>query len=48
MPTLFRLLTTIVILIALAYAAMYALATFVTPRQTEIVVPIPPERLDPS
>jgi len=47
MPTLFRLLTTLAILVLLAYAAMYALATFVKPRQTEIVVPIPPERLEP-
>jgi hypothetical protein len=46
MPTLFRLLTKLAILVVLAYAVMYALATFVTPRQTEIVVPIPPERLD--
>ncbi|WEX10081.1 histidine kinase [Chelativorans sp. AA-79] len=46
MPTLFRLLTTIAILAALLYAAMYALATFVEPKRTEMIVPIPPERLE--
>ncbi|MCT8989620.1 histidine kinase [Chelativorans sp. SCAU2101] len=45
MPTLFRLLTTIVILVALVYAAMFALATLVEPKRTEIIVEIPPERL---
>ncbi|WP_309086227.1 histidine kinase [Chelativorans sp.] len=47
MPTLFRLLTTIAILVGLAYAAMWALATFVEPNRVEMTVPIPPERLAP-
>jgi hypothetical protein len=47
MPTLFRLLTTIAILVALFYGAMFALATFVKPRQAEMTITIPPERLQP-
>ncbi|WP_312796778.1 histidine kinase [Tianweitania sp.] len=46
MPTLFRFVTVIVILFALVYAAMFALATFVSPRQTQMVVPVPIEQLD--
>ncbi|MFI0845086.1 histidine kinase [Mesorhizobium sp. IMUNJ 23232] len=46
MPTLFRFLTIIGILAALVFAAMFALATFVTPRQTEMTVDIPLDRLN--
>lgn len=46
MPTLFRFVTLIAAAVALVYAAMFALATFVTPRQTEIVVPVPIDQLD--
>jgi hypothetical protein len=45
MPTLFRFLTTIGIVAALIFAAMFALGTFVTPRQTEMTVDIPLDRL---
>ncbi|MDQ6432609.1 histidine kinase [Mesorhizobium sp. LHD-90] len=41
MPTLFRFLTTLGIVVVLAYAAMFALATFVKPRQTEMIVDVP-------
>ena len=41
MPSLFRFLTVIAILIALVYAAMFALAEFVTPHQTEISDRVP-------
>jgi hypothetical protein len=44
-PTLIRLIVTLVILAGLIYAAMFALATFVEPRQKEITVDIPAERL---
>jgi len=47
MPTLFRLLTTIVILAGLFYGAMFALATFVEPKRVEMTVPIPTERFLP-
>jgi hypothetical protein len=48
MPTLFRFVTVIAILIGLFYGAMFALATFVTPRKTTTVVPVPLERVDPN
>lgn len=41
MPTLFRLLTILCVLAGLAYAALFALANFVTPRQTEMTVEVP-------
>jgi hypothetical protein len=41
MPTLFRFLTTLGILAALIFAAMFALATFVKPRQGEMTVEVP-------
>jgi hypothetical protein len=46
MPTLFRFVTLIAVAVALVYAAMFALATFVTPRQTQMVVPVPIDQLD--
>jgi hypothetical protein len=48
MPTLFRFVTVIAIAVALFYAAMFALATFVTPQQTEMVVPLPLDQIDPN
>lgn len=47
MPTTFRFLTVVAVLAGLAYGAMYALATFVEPRQGEMTVRIPPEKLNP-
>jgi hypothetical protein len=47
MPTLFRFLMTIAVLAGLAYAAMFALATFVEPKKGEMTVRIPPEKLNP-
>lgn len=48
MPTLFRFLTTLAILAGLGYGAMWALATFVEPRQGEMSVRVPAERLNPG
>jgi hypothetical protein len=45
MPTLIRLLVYLAVIAALGYGAMFALATFVEPRQKEIIVDIPPETL---
>ncbi len=45
MPTLIRLIVSLVILVGLVYAAMFALATFVEPRQKDITVDIPAEKL---
>jgi hypothetical protein len=47
MPTLFRFLMTIAVLAGLAYAAMFALATFVEPKKGEMSVRIPADKLNP-
>jgi hypothetical protein len=44
MPTLFRFLAVVAVLAGLGLAGMVALATLVTPEQTEMSVPIPPQR----
>lgn len=41
MPSLFRFVTIIAIIVALVYAAMFALAEFVTPRTAEITERVP-------
>jgi hypothetical protein len=46
MPTLFRFLLTIGFLVGLFYGGMYALATFVVPKQGEMTVRIPVEKLN--
>lgn len=46
MPTLFRFLVTLGILAALVYGAMFALVAYVEPRQGEMSVRIPAERIN--
>ena len=46
MPTLFRFLVTLGVLAALAYGAMFALVAYVEPRQGEMSVRIPAERIN--
>jgi hypothetical protein len=41
MPTLTRLLTVLALLAGFAYGSVFALAHFVTPRQTEISIDVP-------
>jgi hypothetical protein len=48
MPTLFRFLTVIAILVGLFYGAMIALVTYVEPNKGEISVRVPPEKLNPE
>lgn len=48
MPTLFRFIVTIGVLVGLAYGAMFALVTFVEPRQGEMSARVPFEKLDPK
>jgi hypothetical protein len=48
MPTLFRFVATIGILAGIAYGAMYALVIFVQPKQAEMTVRIPAEKLNPK
>ena len=45
MPTLFRLLVIVGILVGLGYASLFTLATFLTPEMRAITVVIPPHRL---
>lgn len=45
MSTFLRLILTLAILAGLAFAAMWALATFVEPQPQEARIPIPPSRL---
>jgi hypothetical protein len=44
MPSLFRFLSVIAIIVAMVYAGIYALAHFVEPKPREITVSIPPEK----
>ena len=48
MPTTYRFLATIAVLATVVYGTMYALATLVEPRQGEMSVRIPPEKLQPK
>ena len=45
MPSLFRFLTVIAVLCGLAYAGMFALATFVEPQPREMSHTLPPAKL---
>ena len=47
MPTLFRLLLIIAVIVGIGYGAMFALATFVQPNIGEISHRVPAERLNP-
>jgi hypothetical protein len=44
MPSLFRFLTVVAIIAAVAYGAIFALANFVSPRSREMTVTIPPDK----
>ncbi|MGB3503648.1 MAG: histidine kinase [Mesorhizobium sp.] len=46
MPTLFRFLTIMTILAAVAFAGIFALATFVKPNVAEISERVPLKKLD--
>jgi hypothetical protein len=47
MPTLFRLVVTLAVLAGLAYGTMFALVTFVSPKQAELSVRVPLGNLAP-
>lgn len=47
MPSLMRFLTVVAAIAGLAFGAIYALATLVTPRTREMVVTIPAAKLRP-
>jgi len=46
MPTLTRLVVAVAVTVSVLYGAMYVLANFVEPNPREMVVRIPPERLN--
>ncbi len=48
MPTLFRLVVTLLILAGVVYGVMFALVMFVEPRTAEISVRVPPAKLEPA
>jgi len=48
MPTLTRFLTVVVIIGAIIYGSMLALATFVRPNTAEITERVPLKNLDPQ
>jgi hypothetical protein len=48
MPTLFRFIITIAVLAGIVYGAMFALVIFVEPKQAELSVRIPAEKLLPQ
>ena len=46
MPTLFRFLVTIGVIAGIVYGAMFALVQYVQPKQGEMTVRIPVEKLN--
>ena len=48
MPTLYRLLLFLAFVAAVIFATMLALATFVEPRQSEMTIRVPDEKLNPA
>lgn len=44
MPSLFRFLMVIGVIVGLGYAAIFALATLVEPQPREMTVTVPPDR----
>jgi hypothetical protein len=44
MPSLFRFLTAVAVIVGIVYGAIYALANFVTPKPREMTVTIPSDR----
>ena len=46
MPTLFRFVMTLAVLAGLAYGAMVALVMFVEPKQGEMTVKVPTDKLN--
>jgi hypothetical protein len=44
MPSLFRFLTAVAVIVGVVYGAIFALANFVTPKSREMTVNIPPDK----
>lgn len=48
MPTLFRFLTVLALFAAVIYGSMVALSVLVVPREREVSVRVPSEKLNPA
>jgi hypothetical protein len=48
MPTLVRLLTFLAVAALLIFGGMVALATFVVPKQSEMTIRVPADKLNPA
>jgi hypothetical protein len=48
MPTLFRFLFLCATIVGVAYATMWSFAVFVEPRERDVTVRIPSERINPA
>ncbi len=48
MPTLFRFLFVLATIAAMVYGVMWSLVTFVEPREREVTVRVPSERVNPT
>ena len=44
MPSLFRFLTVVAVIVGIVYGAIFALANFVSPKSREMTVTIPPDK----
>jgi hypothetical protein len=44
MPSLFRFLTVVAVIVGIVYGAIYALANFVSPKSREMTVTIQPDK----
>jgi hypothetical protein len=44
MPSLFRFLTVVAVIVGVAYGAIFALANFVTPKPREMTLTIQPDK----
>ena len=44
MPSLFRFLAAVAVIVGIVYGAIFALANFVTPKPREMTVTVPPDK----
>jgi hypothetical protein len=44
MPSLFRFLTVVAVIVGIVYGAIFALANFVSPKSREMTVTVPPDK----
>ena len=44
MPSLFRFLTVVAVIVGIVYGVIFALANFVNPNPREMIVTVPPDK----